>query len=239
MNRFRRTFLLAGLLLAAAAIAGVAQPRLGHSATAPASADRTITVTGSGSVTAVPDRASFSFSVDTRGATASAALSSNADEAQAVVGALKNAGVAAADLQTTEVSLDPQTSQDGTKIIGYAASSSVSVTVPIGQAGAIVDAAVKAGADGVSGPSLDVSDQDALYAQALKNAVANAQSKAMALADASGLQLGAVQTVVEGSAPSPVVFGATAKAPDASGSVPIEPGSQEIDATVTVTYSAS
>ena len=238
MNRFHRTFLLAGLLLAAAAIAGVAQPRLGHSATTPATADRTITVTGSGSVTAVPDRASFSFSVDTRGATASAALSSNADEAQAVVNALKSAGVAAADLQTTSVSLDPQTSQDGTKIIGYAASSSVSVTVPIGKAGPIVDTAVKAGATGVSGPSLDVSDQDAFYAAALKNAVANAKAKATTLADAAGLQLGAVQTVVEGSSQSPVVFHAAAPA-DASGSVPIEPGSQEIDATVTVTYSAS
>jgi len=238
MNRFRRTFLLAGLLLAAAAIAGVAQPRLGHGATTPASTEKTITVTGNGSVTATPDRASFSFSVDTRGATASAALSANADAAQSVVDALKNAGVAAADLQTTSVSLDPQTSQDGTKIIGYAASSSVSVTVPIGRAGAIVDAAVKAGADGVSGPSLDVSDQDSFYADALKAAVANAKAKATTLAEAAGLQLGAVQTVVEDSSPSPVVFHAAAPS-DTSGSVPIEPGSQEIDATVTVTYSAS
>ncbi|HTZ07257.1 MAG TPA: SIMPL domain-containing protein [Gaiellaceae bacterium] len=239
MNRFRRTLLLAGLLLVAAAIAGVAQPHLGHSATAPASTGRTITVTGNGSVTATPDRASFSFSVDTRAATASAVLSSNADVAQAVVDALKNAGVAAADLQTTEVSLDPQTSQDGTKIVGYAASSSVSATVPLDRAGAVVDAAVKAGATGVSGPSLAVSDQDALYAAALKDAVANAKAKASALADAAGLQLGDVQTVVEGSSPTPVVWGAAAKAPDASGSVPIEPGTQEIDATVTVTYSAS
>jgi uncharacterized protein len=234
----RRTIILAALLLAAAAIAGVAQPRLGHSATTPAVPGRTITVTGNGSVTAVPDRASWSFSVDTRGATATAALSSNADGAQAVVSALKSAGVAAADLQTTEVSLDPQTSQDGTTIIGYAASSSVSVTVPIGRSGPIVDAAVNAGADAVSGPSLALSDQDALYADALKNAVANAQSKAKALADAAGLQLGEVQTVVEGSAPGPVVYQRSA-APAASGSIPIEPGTQEVDATATVTYSAS
>src|SRR5512135_1563266 len=113
----RRTLPVAALVLAAAALAGVAQPRLGHSATpAPVASARTITVTGSGSVTAVPDRASWSFSVDTRGATATAALSSNADAEQAIVAALKSAGVAAADLQTTQVSLNPQTSQDGTKI---------------------------------------------------------------------------------------------------------------------------
>jgi uncharacterized protein YggE len=236
MNRFRRTFLVAALVLAAAAIAGVAQPRLGHSATPITTVSgRTITVTGNGSVTAVPDRASWSFSVDTRGATASAALSSNADAAQAIIAALKNAGVAAADLQTTEVSLNPQTSQDGTKILGYAASSSVSVTAAIDRSGALVDAAVKAGATGVSGPSLALSDQDAFYASALKSAVANAGAKAKTIADAAGVQLGAVQTVVEGGSPTPVVWGAAA-APSASTSVPVEPGTQEVDATVSVTY---
>ena len=214
----RRTLLVAALVLAAAAVAGVAQPRLGHSATPiPAVSGRTITVTGNGSATAVPDRASWSFSVDTRGATASAALSSNADAANAIVAALKGAGVAAADLQTTEVSLDPQTSQDGTKIIGYAASSSVSVTAAIGSSGALVDAAVKAGATGVSGPSLAVSDQDALYADALKSAIANADAKAKTIADATGVQLGDVQTVVEGSSSTPVVWGAAAVAAPAAG----------------------
>ena len=235
----RRTFLVAALVLAAAAVAGVAQPRLGHSATpTPVASAQTITVTGSGSVVAVPDRASWSFSVDTRGVTATAALSSNADAEQAIVAALKSAGVAAADLQTTQISLDPQTSQDGTKILGYAASSSVSVTAPIDRSGPLVDAAVKAGANGVSGPSLALSDQDALYATALKHAIANADAKAKTIADAAGLQLGAVQTVVEGSAPTPIVYGAIAHAPDASGSVSVEPGTQEVDATVTVTYAA-
>jgi hypothetical protein len=234
----RRTLLVAALVLAAAAVAGIAQPRLGHSATTPiqAASGRTITVTGNGAATAVPDRASWSFSVDTRGATASAALSSNADAANAIVAALKSAGVTAADLQTTEVSLDPQTSQDGTRIIGYAASSSVSVTASIGSSGALVDAAVKAGATGVSGPSLAVSDQDALYADALKSAIANAGAKAKTIADATGVQLGDVQTVVEGSSSTPVVWGAVDKAAPAAGSVSVEPGTQEVDATVTVTY---
>ena len=82
------------------------------------------------------------------------------------------------------------------------------MTAPIGRSGPLVDAAVSAGATGVSGPSLALSDQDALYAVALKNAVANAQAKAKAIADATGLQLGAVQTVVEGSSSTPIVYSA-------------------------------
>ena len=237
MNRLHRTFLLAGLLLAAAAIAGVAQPRLAHSADATPA--KTITVTGSGSAVGVPDTASWQFSVDSRGATATAALSANADAENAVVAALKAAGVDAADLQTTDVSLSPQTTQDGTKIIGYAASSSISVEIPIARSGPVVDAAVKAGADGVSGPSLTVSDTDALYDAALKKALANARDKATTIAGAAGLTLGSVQTVVEGSAPGPVVYGAATDKAAGSTQITVEPGTQETDATVTVTYSAS
>ena len=233
----RRTIILAALLLAAAAIAGVAQPRLGRGATVPAAAGRTITVTGNGSVTAVPDRASWSFSVDTRGATATAALSSNADAEQAIVAALKAAGVADADLQTTEVSLDPQTSQDGTKILGYAASSSVSVTAPIGRSGPLVDAAVKAGATGVSGPSLALSDQDALYAAALKNARRERAGQGEDDRRRDRAPARRRPDRRRGQLSDPVVYSA-AGAKDAPASIQVEPGTQEVDATVTVTYSA-
>src|SRR6185437_4979396 len=138
MMRLRYVLPAAAVLLAASALAGVAQPQLGRSAGTPA---RTITVSGEGTVTTVPDRASFSFTVDTRAATAAAALARNADAAAAVV-----------------------------------------------------DAAVGAGADEVSGPSLYRSDADSLYREALKDAVANAHDKADAIAAAAGLTLGGVQT---------------------------------------------
>src|SRR5437870_13426806 len=154
--RLRYVLFAAAVLLAAAAIAGVAQPQLGRSTDTPAKT--AITVNGHGTVTTVPDRASFSFSVDTRAQTAAGALGRNADAAAAVVAALKNAGVTAADIQTSQVYLSPQTSENGTSIIGYAASTSVAVKTPLGKAGSIVDVAVRAGADGVSGPSLSRSD---------------------------------------------------------------------------------
>jgi uncharacterized protein len=236
MMRLRWILLLAGLLLVASAIAGVAQPRFGHSATTPPPPTTTITVDGDGSVTTVPDRATFGFSIETHAKTASATLSQNADDATAVIAALKAAGVSSDNLQTSQVSLQPQTSQDGTTIIGYVATNSVTVVTPLAGAGKIVDAAVGAGANGVSGPSLDVSDQSALYRDALHNAVDDAKLKAETLATASGLTLGAAVTVAEGStSTTPLPFASKASV----AGTPIEAGTQEIQASVTITYSAS
>ncbi len=234
MMRTRWILFLAGLLLVASAIAGVAQPRFGHSAsTAPPA--KTITVTGNGSITTVPDRATFGFTIETRAKTATAALAQNSNDATVVIAALKAAGVTSANLQTSQVSLMPQSSQDGTTIVGYVASNSVTARTPLEKAGKIVDAAVGAGANGVSGPSLDVSDQSALYRDALHKAVDDAKLKAQSLADAAGLSLGAVQSISEGSSPSPLPIADKMSAVGA----PIEAGTQQIQARATVTYAAS
>src|SRR5436305_6531097 len=196
MNRLRTIFLLAGLLLVAAAIAGVAQPHLGRSAT-PATGT-TITVTGNGTVDAAPDQASFDFGATTNGATAAEALNRNSSQAQAIVDALEKSGVDASDIQTTQVSLWPQTSTDGREITGYQASNSVQVTAPLGKSGALVDAAVAAGANNVDGPNLDTADKSSLYDQALKQALGDAKDKAQAIAAGAGLTLNSVVTVREG-----------------------------------------
>jgi uncharacterized protein YggE len=231
----KKLVLLSGLLLAAVAVAGVAQPHLARSAdTAPAG--RTIVVTGDGVATTVPDRASFQFGVTANASDAKTALARDAAAATAVIAALKRAGVAASDIQTSGVSLSPQTSSDGTRIVGYGASNTADVSLPIANAGAVVDAAVGAGANGVSGPGLTVSDQSSLYREALQQAVADAQTKAQALAAAAGLQLGAVQSIEEGgAAPVPLP---SMRAAIPSGT-PIEPGTQDVTASVTVTYGVS
>lgn len=239
MTRFRKTLLVAGGLVVAAAAAAVVEPQLARPATTPPSTGTTITVTGNGSAKAVPDQASFDFGVQTQAATASDALSRNADQANAIVAALEKAGVDASQIQTTDVSLWPQTASDGTEIVGYQASNSVQATVPIARAGDTVDAAVGAGANNVDGPNLSVSDQTATYADALKQALADAKAKAQSIADASGLTLGAVQTVSEGSdqsGPLPVYGEAHSAAGPAP---PVEAGTQQVQATATVTYAAS
>lgn len=201
---------------------------------AASSSTSTVTVTGNGTVTAVPDQASFSFTVQTKAATAAAALARNGNDTKAVIAAVEAAGVPEASIQTAQVSLDPVVSNDGTSIVAYTAFDTITVTkLAIAKAGSIVDAAVGAGATDVSGPSLELSAQDALYNKALKDAVANAKSKAQALADAAGRSLGEVVSIVEGGGAVPVPFpvGATKDA-----STPIEPGTQDVQATVTVTY---
>jgi uncharacterized protein len=234
MNRFRTILFLAGVLLVAAAIAGVAQPHLGRSATT--SPGTVITVTGNGTVDATPDQASFDFGVTTSGATAAEALRSNASHARAIIYAMRKAGVHAADIQTTQVSLWPQTSSSGTEIVGYQASNSVQVTAPLGRAGYLVDAAVRAGANNVEGPNLDTADKSSLYNQALKQALGDARGKAQAIAAGAGLALGSVLRVHEGgtAVPMPMFDRATA-----ASSIPIEAGTQHIQASVSVTYSAS
>ena len=195
----------------------------------------TVTVTGTGTATGVPDEAEFDFTVQTKAKTASAALAQNGTATQAVISAVEGAGVPEANIQTQQVSLDPVTSPNGTTIVGYTASNTIDVSkLAIAKSGAVVDAAVGAGATDVSGPSLDISSQDALYASALKDAVTQARSKAQVLADATGHTLGDALTIVEGSTSTPLPFSVgAAKSP---GNTPIEAGTQQIQATVTVTY---
>ena len=235
MTRLRYVLLLSGVLLVAAAIAGIAQPSKGGAAN---TSTTTITVTGNGTVNATPDKASFDFGVQVNAETAAEAISKDNADAQKIIDALKNAGVSDSDIQTSSVSLWPQTSQNGQTITGYQASNSVTVTSSIDKAGSLVDAATGAGANNVNGPNLSVGDQSTYYAKALKLAVDDAKTQAQALAAASGLTLGGVLHISnQSSTPGPIAYGAAFEA--AKASTPIEAGSQQIQATVTVTYSAS
>jgi uncharacterized protein YggE len=227
---------VASLALVVAALGGVARPEAAQSADEATPAG--LTVTGLGSVRTVPDRASFSFGVETQAATARAALTQNAAEAKKLLDALRAAGIAAADLQTSQVSLNPRTDERGTGIVGYSAITTVTATLrDLSRAGAVVDAAVDAGANTVSGPSLTRGDTDAQYRQALRLAYADASTKAEALAAAAGKTLGAVTAIVESSSGS--VPYAVAKDAAASTAVEIAPGTQSVDAVVTVTFALS
>ena len=225
---------VAGLLTLVAVVAAVALP---GAATSAAAEPGGITVQGAASVKVVPDRAELTFGVESQGATARAALAANAAEMRKVIAALKAAG--ATDVKTQYVSLSPRYNERN-EAQGFSASNSVSATVrEISRAGAVIDAAVAAGANQVYGPNLTRGDQTGLYRDALKAAVGNARASAQALASASGLSLGRVTAIVEGGgAPQPLPFATADKAMEA-GSTPIEPGTQEISASVSVTFAAS
>jgi uncharacterized protein len=200
-----------------------------------AGAQHAIVVSGTGAVTTVPDRAQVSFGVSTDGKTASAALRANAAEMTRVIAALKAQGIGAADIRTDLISLSPRYSQSGDAVVGYTATNSVSATVRnLAKVGAVIDAAVDAGANQVSGPNLVRSDSALLYRAALRAAVADAKGKAQAIAAASGLHIRRITDVTEGSAaPPPVPL--TAKA-SGDTTTPVEPGTTQIEATVAVTF---
>jgi uncharacterized protein len=223
---------LAAAGLAVAAFAGVFQPSRGQAAE---TASGAITATGTSSATVTPDRATFSFGTVSQATSASAALAASSQAVSRVIDALRKAGVQKSDLQTSEVSLSPRTNDTGVTIIGYTASNTVTATVrKLGDAGEIVDAAVAAGANQMYGPSLLAGDQDAAYRNALKAAVAEARAKAEVLASAAGLSLGRITAITESGSTPPMPLPAADAA--LTSSVPIEPGTQKIDATVSVTF---
>jgi len=213
--------------------AAVTVPGRAASAAADAGA---ITVQGTASVASVPDRAELSFGVESQGQTAKAALAANAGEMRRVIAAVKAAG--GTNVQTQSVSLSPRYG-DQNEVQGFVATNTVSATIrELARAGATIDAAVAAGANQVYGPSLSAGDQSELYGKALAAAVAAARAHAQSLASASGLALGRITAVVEagGSAPQPYAVADKAMAVE---STPVEPGVQELTATVTVTFAAS
>jgi len=226
----KRIVIAALLLLAAAAFAGALGPQ-GAGAEEAAPTTDTVSVAGTGSVAAVPDTAEISAGVETRGATARAALDANSAAMRKVIDALRAAG--GKDVSTQTVSLSPRTDEEG-RADGFTASNTVSANTSLDNAGALIDAAVTAGANTVWGPSLSRSDVEKLYRQALEKAVTDAKAKADVLAGATGRTVGRVVSIVEGGAtPGPLYdkLGAAAES-----SVPIVSGPQDTTATVSVTY---
>jgi hypothetical protein len=194
-----------------------------------------ITVHGTGKASAVPDQATFTFGVSTRRQTAADASEANSRQMRQVLDALKAAGIPEEDIQTSQISIYPSYSESGSEVVGYEASNSVTVTVPLAKAGDALGAAVGAGANQVDGPSLTKAATDKLYAGALRAAVADARSRAEVLAEAAGVQLGKVVAIEEGSEPSgPIPYDLRLAA--ATEQAPIEPGKQDIQADVTVSF---
>jgi uncharacterized protein len=227
------------LVLAVAALAGVGRPEAAGGAAEDA-ADG-ITVTGTGEMRATPDRAGLSFGVQSNGATAAKALAANSAELRRLIDALKAAGVEAKDLKTEHMDVSPRYDVD--KVAsqrGYSANSSLMVSnQPLDRASRLSDVAVAAGADTVSGPSLSVADRDDRYRRALERALDDARAKAEALAAAADVSLGEVTAIVEGSHQYGGPLIAMAERTEMDAATPIEPGSEEITALVTVTFAIS
>ena len=203
-----------------------------------------ITVSGSGTATAAPDVAYVSAGVTTQAAAARQASDANSTTMTAVIAAIKAAGVADKDVQTTNFSISPVYSQVRSDtgistITGYRVDNSVRVTVHVvGDAAKVLDAVVGAGANSNVSISFGIADTTALQEQALAAAVQQAAGKAGAIAQATGVKLAGVYSVTEQSGGGPVTSGSLRGA-GASVAVPIQQGQLSVQATVQVTYAYS
>lgn len=201
-----------------------------------------ITARAVGTVKGAPDLLTVVLGVQTQGPDAKGALDTNSQKTTALLDALKGGGVAAADLQTSQLSINPTYAQNG-RINGYGVSNLVTATLrDIGDAGALVDAAAAAAGDAVRVQQLSFSidDDSAARATARAAAVKQAQAQAQQMAEAAGVQLGPLRSITEVPAAS-TFAGDTARAAAAgqAASVPIEPGTQELAVTVEIVYAVA
>lgn len=199
-----------------------------------------ITVTGEGAVDGVPDMAILSLGVTTQGQTAAEAMAENSAALAKVLEKLKASGIEDRDLQTSNLSLNPNwsnyDSSSGQKITGYTASNLLTVRVrALPALGGVIDAAISDGANALNGLSFALSQPRPALDAARKAAVADARAKAELLAAAAGASLGPILSITEGGgAPVPgPMFRAEAMMSDAA---PIAAGEISTTAVVTIIY---
>jgi uncharacterized protein YggE len=224
-------------IVAAAAVAAVS---LAFLETRPASAsdagkmERTVTVSGRGSVTVEPDMAYISAGVATEADTAKAAIARNNALMAKVIGGLKSAGIDAKDIRTTNLNVEPRYKERSSTVTGYRVSNLVRLTVrDVKRLGEILDEAIALGANQVSQISFAVADAEKLKDEARRRAVENARRHAELYAKAAGAELGPVLRIAEGSLPVGV---GRAEARYAGHGVPIEAGTQRLEVDVSVVY---
>lgn len=198
----------------------------------------TVTASGTGETFEAPDMAQMYFGATVSADEASAALSQANELAKAITAAVKDAGVAAEDIQTANVSVYPQQNYEGDKvtITGYQATIQVSVKIrDIEAVGDVIGAASEAGANEISGPSFMLDDDADANAKAIELAIADARARAEVMAKASGKSLGEIISVTETGASTPIYYGAK-DSMAAAESVAIEPGQLNISTSVTVVF---
>ena len=213
--------------------------KAGSLLTSPAGSAR-ITVTGTGTVNGTPSQLVLSIGVQVNAASVGSALTEANQAVSRVTAALKARGTAVADIQTSDLYIQPNFRGSSQTPDCYGVSESLNATLRrLGVAGAEIDAAVRAGGNAatVDGISLNLTDTSSLLARARAAAVADARVKAAKYASAVGQPLGPVVSITDQapSRPFPLSTAGSATAPHAS-SVPISPGTQQLSVSVTVIY---
>ncbi len=232
--------LLAAALLAGAAISAV--PAQAQSQVNQTIAGTRLDLSVSGEVTRVPDLANISAGVVTRAATAAAALQQNADRMDHVIAALKKAGIADRDIQTSSISLNAEyryPENQAPQLTGYTASNQVTIRFrDIRNSGKILDVLVGEGANQISGPNMSVENPEQALDEARAKAIASGRARADLYARSLGMRVVRVVSVSESGgyyappSPPPAPMMAAAE----RSYTKIEPGEQKLQVNLAMTF---
>jgi uncharacterized protein len=200
-----------------------------------------LVVTGDAEVLAVPDEAIVRLGIVRQSSVAETAQEQANTIAQEILSAVTKAGVPSKDIQTARLVLSPVYNSRGPdqRITSYTATNTVSVRLDnLAIVGNVIDAGLKAGANQLEGVQFRLRNELLTRQQALKQAIQEAQGKAMAMADALRVNLvGVIEASESGVSVVPrmqsFVAGVSAQA---GASTPVSPGEIEIRANVTVRY---
>ncbi len=237
----RRTMIafLALTALAALVIFGAQTTTRAQGSSSAGAAGRIITVSGQGVITVIPDLARISIGVSTQNKTAAAALRANNGAMNEVIGNMKRAGIAARDMQTSNLTVQPrqQRYRDGRppKVTGYFVSNQLRLTVRrLNQLGALLDDLVAAGANQIHGITFEVSNAGKMRDAARGSAVEDARRKAELYAKAAGARLGEIVSITEQgtSGGRPIGFGRAMSVE----AVPVERGSKALHVRVSASW---
>jgi uncharacterized protein YggE len=230
------------LMLAATSLAAPVAAQEAPGRMAPITGTR-LDIAAEGSVTRAPDVALISAGVVTQAATAAAAMSDNASRMAATVGALKRAGVADKDIQTSSISLSPQYRYAENRppvITGYQAANQVNIRFrEIKRAGGILDALVAVGANQINGPNLMVDEPEDALDEARTVAIAKARARAELYAKAAGLRVKRILSISESGGyapPPPPMPMMQARMEKSAADTSIEPGEQRLSVAVSVSF---
>ena len=224
-----------------AAFAMTAAPATALAQAAPASDGTLLSVSSRAEARKAPDIATFSAGVVTQAADGNAALRQNAEQMNRVLAAIKAAGVADKDVQTSGISLNPQYRYEENqppRITGYQASNTVNVKLrEVAKMGKVLDALVASGANQVNGPSFGIDDPEPLYDRARLDALKAARARAETYAGALGVRVRRIVSISEGGAamPSPMPRMAMMKAA-AYDSTPVAAGESSVSVNLDVVF---
>ncbi|MDD3826538.1 MAG: SIMPL domain-containing protein [Anaerolineae bacterium] len=242
------TFLAVAALAAALLVPMAPDPIAAQEPAADDDQRRTVTVSGTGQISASPDLVVIRVGVETQAEEAAAALADNSEQMQELIDALQEAGVPEDNIQTRAVSLfpiyeqpRPEVSQPVTQtaqIIAFQATNIVEVrSEDMEGFGELLDTTVQAGGNRIEGIRFEVSDATPLLDQARQAAWDDALHKAEQLAEIAGLQLGEVWSITEISrTPRPVGDVDAGVGRQVESAVPIEPGTQTLELDISVTW---